>query len=238
MNKDWLCATCMARHVGFCGALLGQQSQATHLDEKPSWQQYQGIRAGENVVFRRGSSDDICLLCDGWAFRFLDLLDGRRQILNFLLPGDLFLSKSVFRETLNFSVQALTEIRVSRFKRGAVEARIAADTAIVEVVGNCCVAEIQSMDRSLAVIGRGTAEERIAFLLLHLTTRLSQRSVIRNQRYYFPLRQQHIADATGLTPIHVSRVMSRFRDRGLIEQSGGFLTILNPAELERIGVLI
>ncbi|MFX5237466.1 helix-turn-helix domain-containing protein, partial [Acinetobacter baumannii] len=78
---------------------------------------------------------------------------------------------------------------------------------------------------------------RIAHLLLHLMRRIATRSVIREQRYPFPLRQQHIADAVGLTPVHVSRVFSLFRERGIVELSEGALQVFNLTELERIGLL-
>jgi CRP/FNR family transcriptional regulator len=82
-----------------------------------------------------------------------------------------------------------------------------------------------------------SAEERIAYLFLHLTQRIAARSVIREQRYPFPLRRQHIADAVGLTAVHVSRVLSLFRERGLVELSDGVLKVFNLPELQRIGSL-
>jgi CRP/FNR family transcriptional regulator len=86
-------------------------------------------------------------------------------------------------------------------------------------------------------LGQRSAEERIAQLLLHLMQRIAARNVIREQRYPLPLRQQHIADAVGLTPVHVSRVLSLFRERGLLELSEGVLQVFNLPELERIGSL-
>jgi CRP-like cAMP-binding protein len=86
-------------------------------------------------------------------------------------------------------------------------------------------------------LGQRSAEERIAQLLLHLMQRIAARNVIREQRYPFPLRQQHIADAVGLTPVHVSRILSLFRERRLLELSEGFLKVINLPELERIGSL-
>jgi len=98
-------------------------------------------------------------------------------------------------------------------------------------------AEAYNADGLMIALGQRSAEERIAYLFLHLIQRISTRSVIRDQRYRLPLRQQHIADAVGLTPVHVSRVISLFRDRGLIEFSGGVLQVLNLPELSRIGSL-
>ena len=67
--------------------------------------------------------------------------------------------------------------------------------------------------------------------------RIAARNVIREHRYPFPLRQQHIADAVGLTPVHVSRVFSQFRERRIVTLSEGVLAVFNVAELEKIGSL-
>jgi CRP-like cAMP-binding protein len=89
----------------------------------------------------------------------------------------------------------------------------------------------------LTSLGQRSAEERIAHLFLHLMQRIAAQSVTREQRYRLPLRQQHIADAVGLTPVHVNRVLGQLRDRGIVELSDGTLQIVNLPELERIGSL-
>ncbi len=89
----------------------------------------------------------------------------------------------------------------------------------------------------LAVLGQRSAEERIAYLFLHLIPRIAARTVVRDQRYPFPLRQQHIADTVGLTPVHVSRVLGMFRDRRILTLSDGTLHVTDQQQLERIGCL-
>ena len=85
-----------------------------------------------------------------------------------------------------------------------------------------------------ADLGRRTADERIARLILRLSSRLAKRGMLQGQAMDFPLRQHQIADATGLTPVHVSRVLSNFRRKGLIDINGRSLTILNATELSRV----
>ncbi len=177
------------------------------------------------------------MLCDGWAFRFFQLPDGRRQILNFLLPGDLFSAVMVFEERFFFAAQALTDVRFSAFRRKEIQAKLVIYPAISQAISKSCVSEINDSDELLAALGQRTAEERIAYLFLHLMKQIAIRSVIRDQRYPFPLRQQHIAETVGLTPVHVNRVIGLFRDRGLLELSGGVLQVLNLPELERIGLV-
>jgi len=171
------------------------------------------------------------------AFRFFQVPNGRRQILNFLLPGDLFSTVAVFDERLHFSAQTLTEARLSGFGRAEIKARWADNPRMTAALAKSSAAEAYNADGLMIALGQRSAEERIAYLFLHLIQRISTRSVIRDQRYRLPLRQQHIADAVGLTPVHVSRVISLFRDRGLIEFSGGVLQVLNLPELSRIGSL-
>jgi CRP-like cAMP-binding protein len=157
--------------------------------------------------------------------------------LNFLLPGDLFSATSVFEQRFHFSVKALTAIQISGMRRAEIQSRLTANPGVLTALAKFCVAESVASDELLTALGQRSAEERIAYLFLHLTQRIAARSVIREQRYPFPLRQQHIADAVGLTPVHVSRVLSLFRERGIVELSGGFLQVFNFTELARIGSL-
>lgn len=234
--KNWPCAGCPVRDLGFCGALLGQHSSEQRLSEQPVWQDFRDLRAGENIVTRGSVSDYVYVLCDGWAFRFRRLSDGHRQILQVLLAGELFSAVTAFEEKLHFSVQALTEVRISRFHRAAVKARLAADSKVSAALTQSCIDQGNDVDELVTVIGQRTAEQRLAYLFLHFIKRLlARRPTLR--RFPFPLRQQHMAEMIGLTPVHVSRVMSTFRERKLIDLSGGVLTVLDPAELERIGSL-
>lgn len=233
----WSCPTCPARDTGFCGAVLGKHSDEARLREQPSWQEFRSARANENIVVRGDKPEFVHVLCDGWAFRYYPLADGRRQILRLILAGDLFSAVAVFDDNLHFSIQALTEARVSLFRRADVQEKFDVEPAVSAALIQSCIAQSRDTDQLLTVVGQRSAEERIAYLFLHIMKRVAIRSVIRGGRCPFPLRQQHVAEMVGITPVHVSRVIGLFRDRGIIDLSGGFLTVLNHAELERIGSL-
>ncbi len=83
-------------------------------------------------------------------------------------------------------------------------------------------------------LGRRRADERIARLILRLADKVAKRTQSRTATFDFPLRQRHIADATGLTPVHVSKVMGELQRAGLIEVNSRSLTIVNAAELQRV----
>src|SRR5665647_335875 len=102
------CVTCPHRDAGFCGALLQKGFEESRPHHGADWQHHRTVPAGKQIATRNQVSEDVFLLCGGWGFRYLQLPDGRRQILNFLLPGDLFSTTSVFEERFRFSVNALT----------------------------------------------------------------------------------------------------------------------------------
>lgn len=231
------CVTCPVREKGFCGLLLGKPFQQSPVIHNSNWQEHQGFGADARIVNSKDVSDFVYVLCDGWAFRFGRMPDNRRQIFRFLLPGDLFTAINVFEEKLHSSFQALTNVRVSRFKRPEVMKRIAIKPEILATARIACVVESKHADELSINLGVRAADERIAYLLLHLTSRIADRSVIREHRYHFPLRHQHIADAVGLTTVHVSRVISIFRKRKIIELRDGLLEVLDPPELARIGAI-
>lgn len=230
------CVACPNSSFGFCGALLKNDEKTTS-SEPADWQHHLVIPAGKMVLSPNEALPDVYVLCNGWGIRFLQLPNGRRQIVSFLLPGDLFSASLVFEKRFYFSVKAVTAIQVSAMKRKEVQSRAAANPAIVMAVADYCCAETEAADRMMAVLGHYSAEERIAYLFLYLMKRISARNVIRDHRYPFPLRQQHIADAVGLTTVHVSRILSTFRERGTAEMSNGVLQVFNLPELQRLGAL-
>lgn len=229
------CALCPRSGLGFCNAVLGQPGQAASEDR--SWQHHRVVAAGKLIISRNQCLPDVFVLCEGWGMRFLQMPDGRRQILSFLLPGDLFSVAMVYQERVHFCVKALTPVQISAMARAEVQSQLAKSPTGLSALAGSSAFEVETSDELAAMLGRGSAEERIAYLFLHLTKRIAARNVIRDERYPIPLRQQHIADATGLTPVHVSRTLRVFRERRIVEFSSGILEVLDPPQLETLGSL-
>jgi len=212
----------------------------TAAGERPelSWQQHHLVAAGKQIVSANQSSRRVFVLCGGWGVRSLQLGDGRRQILSFLLPGDLFSAASIFEERPHYSVKAVTAIQISEMDRDEVQSRLSRSPEGLKAFAKTCASEIAHLDELATALGNHTAEERIAYLLLRLAKRISAQSVIHDQRFPIPLRQQHIADATGLTAVHVSRILGALRSRGVLELSDGYLRVINPSEFAQLGSVL
>lgn len=175
------------------------------------------------------------ILCFGWAYRYMRLRDGRRQIISVLLSGDVLSDEGVFGEQHAVSAMTITDAQISRVD--AATMRTLLDQPLMR--DRLYKAHREQEARALALIanlGCRSAKERIAFTILDVTQRLEERGVVRENRYNFPLLQKDIADLVGITPVHVSRIMGELQG-GMINLTDGYLEIVNRAGLEEIGLL-
>lgn len=116
-----------------------------------------------------------------FTFRYVQRADGARQIHRFLIPGDLFSSLSIFEDAPHFSAKALTDVQICGFPRSEMRERCFADPSFQAVVAESCVTDGRDAAKLIAVLGRSSAEQRIAYLFLHLTERIMARHVIRDR---------------------------------------------------------
>jgi CRP/FNR family transcriptional regulator, anaerobic regulatory protein len=164
----------------------------------------------------------------------ITLSDGRRQILSVLLPGDSDSTLNIFKPRFGRSLEAITDVLYRRFRRGDVRQALRDRPELLEILGEVWSSKLDRADRMIVDLGRRTADERIARQLLELVDRLAKRGMVENSVMEFPLRQRHIADLTGLTPVHVGRVLNEFQRSGMIEILGRLLKILDAEKLRRV----
>lgn len=190
------------------------------------------VKAGEDIFVPGDPSRMICSLLSGWAFRYTLLEDGRRQILDFPLAGAVLRFHPSRGSSTTFGAQALTDCVVCAIPYAALIEASRQQPAI-----GLHLATLISQDFSLAVdhltsVGRQSARERVAHLLLRLFVRYRvQWPDFRLEEMHLPLTHEHIADATGLTFIHVCRVLRSLRTDGIVEFRYHRLRILDPDKL-------
>lgn len=184
------------------------------------------------IILRQGEvPSTVFVLYDGWAFRFTLLSDGRRQILSFLLPGELISLPALRLAPLRFSVQALTAVSLCAFNTKDLAGFVQDNPVLTMSLVNECAREAESADRRVTDLGRRSATERVARLILEIESRLRALDRVEGDSFEFPLRQEHIADALGLTAVHVSRTLSGLRDEGLLSLGQGVLMMHNRQRL-------
>jgi CRP/FNR family transcriptional regulator len=190
--------------------------------------------AGETIIDEQKPNGKLYTLFRGWAFRYKTLSDGRRQILNFLLPGDFIGLQQEFSDGATHGVQAVTDCALSVFPRDGLWDMFKEYPSLGYDITWLCAREESMVDENLLTAGRRNAAERVAMLLLHLHRRLQHIGLAQDGGVDFPINQQQIADALGLSLVHTNKTLRRLQQLGLHQISDGRLRLVNPRALLRI----
>jgi len=176
------------------------------------------------------------VLLSGWACRCRVLPDGRRQILTFTLPGDAIgLCRRPSPAALSTAV-ALTKV-VTADATTLAEAAFEHDgqyEGLASAVSAAGALDDANLLDQIVRLGRHTAHERMAHLFLELRWRLAAVGLASESRFPLPLTQEVLADALGLSIVHVNRTMQQLRRDGLIETRSGYVEILQPQTMAAI----
>ncbi|MGB8366362.1 MAG: Crp/Fnr family transcriptional regulator [Rhizomicrobium sp.] len=196
----------------------------------------QRVETGKILIPEGSAPEKIYSIRSGWAFRYKEMPGGRRQILSFLIPGDLTLFESLIVSKFSppYAVKSLTPVVLCTFAVGDMRQIMNATPEQSRELEVAVLGYIANLHRRIADLGRRNAHGRIAQLILELEGRLARRRLVKNHAFEFPLRQEHIADATGLTSAHVNRVLSELRKTQLIDLEPRRLRILDHAGLARV----
>ena len=187
------------------------------------------------TILREGAdSAHLYTVLEGWAFRYKMLPDGRRQILNFALPGDFLGMQATMFNEMTHSVEALTEMLLCVFPRARLWELFEKYPGLAFDVTWLAAREEQILDQNLLNVGRRNALERTAFLLLHLYTRARDVGLASPSRFSPPLTQQHLADTLGLSIVHTNKTLRRLYDRKVIRWENRDLSILDVDALQQI----
>src|SRR5262249_39906560 len=188
------------------------------------------LQVGQCLYEQGDHSDFVYLLIDGWAFRYRTLGDGRRQIVDFALPGALLGFGPNRLVTHGVEARTICDLCViprARFDELLLRVPALAFRLIQTLAQNEAIA----LER-LMTIGRQSARERISHLLVELVARARQAGLrVTDKGFTLPLTQTHIADATGLTSVHVCRTLAELRKDEVVLLRPGRLQILDIRQL-------
>ena len=171
---------------------------------------------GATILAEGAHSAQLFTLLSGWAFRFKTLEDGRRQILNYALPGDLIgLQGSVIGE-MEHSVEALSPVVLCVFQRDGLTDLFQRQPGLSFDVTWMAAREERMLDEHLLSIGRRSATERAAYLVAFLHQRAAAVGLAESKPLLIPITQQHVADTLGLSIVHTNKTLRKLAERKLI----------------------
>src|SRR5947199_4315028 len=183
---------------------------------------------GTTLFLEDTNSPHLYTVLAGWAFRYKMLPDGRRQILNFALPGDfLGLQTSVFYK-MGHSAEALTDMVLCIFPREKLWELFSGHPSLSFDVTWLAAREERVLDENLLSVGRRSALERMAYVLLHLFRRAESIGLTEGDRVEFPFYQQHLPDTLGTSLVHAKKKLRRMTSQKLVHWKQRVFRLLDP----------
>jgi CRP-like cAMP-binding protein len=177
------------------------------------------------------------LVHEGWAFRHRTLTDGRRQVIDFVMPGDICDPTVFVMPRADFSMQALTPLSYSLVRPEDVLDLVTRSPRIGAALWWAEAYEEAINRAHVVAIGRLNAYERVAYLLWELWTRLRLVDLADGDGFVMPASQEIVADAAGLSYVHVSRTLGRLEREGLIRRLKKTWRIIDAARIRQISQL-
>jgi CRP-like cAMP-binding protein len=215
-------------------ANLGPLADTLVRDLKALARDRMDISAGRPIVKEHERCPQLYLIESGWVFRSRGLASGRRQIVNYALPGDILCADSVLFKASSFDLNARTPVSVIR-----IEAPQSADlfdrypglaAAIAWTMGQ----EESILAERVVSLGRRDSLEKLAHSLCELEARLGAIGQMKGRTIELPLNQEDFADVLGISVIHVNRTFRRLSEDKIAEYRKGQIELLDRARLAEI----
>jgi CRP-like cAMP-binding protein len=186
--------------------------QSLEFLDKPDWralgklfENEEHAHAGAQIVHEKETMNRTRFLVKGWAYRYKLLPDGRRQILNFLLPGDIIGFYAVMRNQSDYGVDALTPVELAAFPAAELINIVAGTPRLILALSWIAAQSERLLDEQITRIGRRNAAVRMAHLFVELFLRLRNAGILQERARILPLSQSVLADALGMSHVHANR---------------------------------
>ncbi len=192
----------------------------------------EGYRTGEVLHPPRPGAPPFFML-SGWASLAREFDDGRRQVVAFLLPGDAVGFDLLTQSRESTRVGALTPVKIQRVRQSLI-GEITSSPGLSRALAIASDQQQTRLIDQVVRLGRQTAYERCAHLLLELHARLAEVGETQGDSFRLPVKQEVLADALGLSLVHVNRTLQQLRRDRLVEVHGGSAVLRNRQALAEI----
>jgi len=190
--------------------------------------------AGEDLVIEGDAPHHCRVLLDGQAFRHKTLPDGRRQIMSFHIPGDICDLQGLFLG-MDHNVTTLSAGEIGLIPHAKLAEAMETYPRIARALWRTSLIEAAVFREWMVGMGRRSAYTRIAHLFCEMIVRMRAAGLVHQNRCSFPITQQHLSDALGLSAVHTNRTLQALRGEGLLSFHGGELLISDWAGLTAAG---
>jgi CRP-like cAMP-binding protein len=189
---------------------------------------------GQDIIAEGQKVQDIHLVLTGLAARTKVLADGERQIMALLIPGDLCDVEVFVLEALDHNITAMSTTTCVLIPSKVVEDLLTESSKLTKALWWSTMTDSAVLRERIVDHGSRDARERIAHLFYEMLVRYRIVAETTDDSLPFLMTQEDLADATGMTPMHVSRTLAQLREEGLIDLKNKALTVLDPPRLKEV----
>lgn len=229
-NEQISCQSCSARrHAWF------KKCSKTKLLNLQQYRSTQGvIKAGDYLFMEGEIPQHAYTVQEGWMICFKTLTNGRRQVLTVAFSGDYLGYQTDMKQPMRYSVQAVTDCRFCSFSAPNVKQLLIQEPYLIQTLLEIQGRQVAECQNHLSYVGQAPAKLRTAYFLANVIEKLAERGVDINQRIGFPLTHEDVADAVGVSSVHMSRVSSELRRTGIIDCRHNHIQVLDFKALRRL----
>jgi CRP-like cAMP-binding protein len=192
------------------------------------------ISAGRPIVKEHERCPQLYLIESGWVFRSRGLASGRRQIVNYALPGDILCADSVLFKASSFDLNARTPVSVIRIEAPQGAELFDRHPGLAAAIAWTMGQEESILAERVVSLGRRDSLEKLAHSLCELEARLSAIGQMKGRTIELPLNQEDFADILGISVIHVNRTFRRMSEDKTAEYRKGQIDLLDRARLAEL----
>jgi CRP-like cAMP-binding protein len=190
--------------------------------------------AGDDIIREGDHSPDCHVVLSGLVCRYKILPNGERQIMAFLVPGDLCDAEIFILKEMDHSIGALTPSTTALISSDIMKGMLRKEGGLGEALWWGTLTDLGVLRERIVDHGRRDAHERIAHLICEMLVRYRIIGLTKDDSFDFPITQVELADASGLTPMHVNRVLKRLREEQLVHFHGKVITVLDAERLKEV----
>lgn len=195
------------------------------------------VDAGTTILLEGSNSPQLYTVLKGMGTRYTTLENGRRQVINFLFPGDFAGLQASLMGEMKHSVEASTSMTLCVFRRAALYELFQHHPERAYDLTWIAAVEEHFLGETIASLGQRDASQRIAWALVRIFERLKSVGMDVKDTVPLPYRQQDLADALGLSLVHTNKMLKTLRESKLAQWQNGMLKVRNLPALAEMAMI-
>jgi CRP-like cAMP-binding protein len=190
--------------------------------------------ARQDLIREGDRPGPVFVMLEGWACRYKILPEGGRQIVAFMMPGDSCPIHVAVLAEMDHSMQTLTEARVAIVERSVLQGLLEERPEIARAMWSTQLVDEGTLREWIVSMGRRSSVARVAHLMCELYVRARHIGLVHGNEFELPVTQIVLADALGMTPVHINRVLRKLRIAKIMELHEKSLSIREPSKLAEV----